>query len=74
MTAKELREWVDTLPEDGIVQLMLHECAEGQQYTTYNYEWLKKTGGWVELDGRFLRVMREHPDRRPALVAEKLLR
>lgn len=71
MTIADLKAWADTMPADALFELMLDECARAHGYTHYGEV---KRGGWVEVEGRYLRVSREHPDRKPAQVAEKLLK
>lgn len=73
MLIKELKEWVDAMPPEAHVQVMLQECAKTHGYVHYRESEIKD-GGWTELEGRYLRVMREHPDRRPAEVADRLLK
>ena len=71
MTAKDLKDWADSLPPDAKVELMLAELAKAHGYTKYGDV---ANGGWVTIDGEHLRIVIEHPDRRPAQVAERLSR
>ena len=71
MTARELKEWADVLPPDAKVQFMLDEAAIEAGYTDYRSS-KDKGDGWMLLDGKHLRIIVEHPDRRPAQVAERL--
>ena len=71
MTIKQLKEWADKLPPDAKVELMLQEVAKANGYNLYK---TPEHGGWVEVQGEHLRVTMEHPERRPAQVAEKLLK
>ena len=70
-TIKQLKEWADKLPPDAKVELMLQEVAKANGYNLYK---TPEHGGWVEVQGEHLRVTMEHPERRPAQVAEKLLK
>jgi len=71
LTIKQLKEWADKLPPDAKVELMLQEVAKANGYNLYK---TPEHGGWVEVQGEHLRVTMEHPERRPAQVAEKLLK
>jgi len=73
MTAKELKEWADSLPPDVSIEFMLAEVAKGVGYTDYRTsDEREKNGGWITLEGEHLRAVSNHPDRRPAQVAERL--
>lgn len=73
MLAKELLEWAQTLPPEARVQVQFAEMAKKEGWTNYTSK-VPEDGGWVALTGETLRVVIEHPERRPAQVADRLLR
>jgi hypothetical protein len=73
--ASELKEWAASLPPDAKVEFMLKEVAVDAGYTDYRTASEKeRNGGWVALASDKLRGVLEHPDRKPAQVAERLLK